>query len=75
MVVGRLVRNSWRCSCRFGYFSCLAASGQCQIRAPFTPGPNPMNGLQACEYECFLKPLVVACAAKIDPLTLEFTCK
>ena len=31
--------------------------------------------LQTCEYKCFLKPLVVACAAKIYPLTLEFTCK
>ena len=38
-------------------------------------GINPMNGLQACEYKCFLKPLVIACASKIYPLTLEFACK
>ena len=54
------------------------------VTLPLAPLPLPRHQsyerftslcLQTCEYKCFLKPLVVACAAKIYPLTLEFTCK
>ena len=37
-----------------------------------TPGVNPMNGLQACEYKYFLKSLLVTRVVQFTPPTLVF---